>query len=186
MKEASMKIEKVIVVEGKNDVLAVKRAVDADVVITSGSGLNPGIFKMLKTLHDERGLIVLTDPDGPGERIRSLIQEQIPTVDHAFIQKSDALVNDDIGIENASIETIRNALKHYLVYSEDQIDIAMSDLIDLNLQGHAHAKAYRQQLCATLKITYCNSKTLLQRLKMLKIDAQQLKTIMEELHEANR
>ena len=38
-----------------------------------------------------RGVIVLTDPDFPGEKIRKIITEHVPDCKHAFIDKKSAL-----------------------------------------------------------------------------------------------
>ena len=85
-----MKISEVIVVEGKNDVARVSRAVDAFVVSVSGQGITKDKLKFLKELHKTRGIIVLMDPDTPGEKIRAIITEQIPSAKHACIDKNKA------------------------------------------------------------------------------------------------
>ena len=86
-----MKISEIIVVEGKNDVAAVKRAVNADCVSVSGLGINKKMIKFLKELDKKRGIIVLMDPDSPGEKIRSIISEQIPGSKHAFIDRKSVV-----------------------------------------------------------------------------------------------
>lgn len=177
-----MKISKVIVVEGKNDVLAVKRAVDAFVVSTSGSGLSKDTMRMLKKLQQEKGIIILTDPDGPGERIRSLIAEQIPNADHAFIKRDHARANGDIGIENASVQHIQAALANYLSNDNKEVDLAFADMIANGLNGYPTSKDLRQRLCDKLDITYANAKTLFKRLVMLEIDRDELERIMEEIN----
>lgn len=178
-----MTISEVIVVEGKNDIMAVKRAVDAFVISTSGSGITKDLLIMLKKLHEERGIIVLTDPDGPGEKIRAIITEHIPTAHHAFIVKKDAMGNNDVGIEHASIEAIQNSLKDKITYQESQSDLSHEDLIKYDLAAGAKSKENRERLCAFLNITYCNGKTLLKRLQLLNINKKDLKVMMEDMYE---
>lgn len=177
-----MKISQVIVVEGKNDIMAVKEAVDAFVISTSGSGISKQLINMLKTLHEQRGIIILTDPDGPGERIRSIITEHIPTAHHAFINKREAEYKGDIGIENSSVETIRKALSNFVSYNEEQVDLEYEHIVENRLVGNTDSKQLREKLCDTLNITYSNGKTLYKRLVLLNIDQYQLKKIMEELN----
>lgn len=43
-----MKIKEVIVVEGRDDVTAVKRAVDAEMIITQGFGIREETFKLIE------------------------------------------------------------------------------------------------------------------------------------------
>lgn len=178
-----MKISEVIVVEGKNDIMAVKRAVNADVISTSGSGISKNLIEMLKKLNVERGIIVLMDPDGPGEKIRAIISEQIPTAKHAFIVKSKARVENDIGIEHADKEAIVESLKNLINFQEFNSDLIYQDLINYKLANFENSKENREELCEFLNITYCNAKTLLKRLKMLNINKEKLALIMEEIYE---
>ena len=61
-------IKEVIVVEGKNDAAAVKKAVDADIIITGGFGITQDTLKLIRIASERRGVIVLTDPDFMGEK----------------------------------------------------------------------------------------------------------------------
>ena len=42
-------LKETIVVEGKNDAAAVRRAVEADIIITSGFGINGNILERIRT-----------------------------------------------------------------------------------------------------------------------------------------
>lgn len=48
MKEIHLKIKEVIVVEGRDDVTAVKRAVDAELIITQGFGIREETFELIE------------------------------------------------------------------------------------------------------------------------------------------
>ena len=65
-------IKEVIVVEGRDDITAVKKAVDAEIIATSGFGINAKIIERIKEAQKRKGVIVLTDPDFAGEKIRSI------------------------------------------------------------------------------------------------------------------
>src|SRR5690625_2027748 len=110
-----MRINEVIIVEGKNDTAKVKLAVEADTIETKGSAISKETLKMIKHANEKRGVIVLTDPDYPGNRIRRIITENVPNCKHAFLSKEEALPsspNKHVGIENASVESIRKALQN--------------------------------------------------------------------------
>ncbi|HAS91018.1 MAG TPA: ribonuclease M5, partial [Clostridiales bacterium] len=66
-------IKEIIVVEGKADVSAVKRAVDAQVISTNGLGINDKIINVIKKASKNKGIIILTDPDYPGKKIRNIL-----------------------------------------------------------------------------------------------------------------
>ena len=82
-----MKIKEIIVVEGKNDTAKIKKAVDADTIETNGTEISQETLELIKIAHDKRGVIVFTDPDAPGEKIRKQIQAYVPGVKHAFLIK---------------------------------------------------------------------------------------------------
>ena len=64
-------IKEVIVVEGRDDITAVKQAVDAEVIAVGGFGINAKVIERIKDAQ-KKGSIVLTDPDFAGEKIRIL------------------------------------------------------------------------------------------------------------------
>ena len=59
-------IKEVIVVEGRDDTVAIKRAVEADTIETGGSAINKQILKRIALAQERRGVIILTDPDHAG------------------------------------------------------------------------------------------------------------------------
>ena len=73
-----MKIKEIIVVEGRDDTNRVKEAIDCDTFETNGSALTKKKIERLIFLEKTRGLIVLTDPDYAGKRIRSIIEKKYP------------------------------------------------------------------------------------------------------------
>ena len=103
-------IQQVIVVEGKSDIARVRQAVDADLIATGGYALRSAVIQDIRAAYEKRGIIILTDPDGPGEKIRSRLSVMFPEALHAFVPKSEASTEDDVGIEDASPESIRKAL----------------------------------------------------------------------------
>lgn len=82
-----IKIQEVLVVEGKDDTANLKRFYDVDTYETRGSAISDDDLDRIERLHDLRGVIVFTDPDYSGERIRRIIMDAIPTVRHAFLNR---------------------------------------------------------------------------------------------------
>ena len=77
-KTTKPKIKEVIVVEGKDDVSALRKAVDADILITTGLGLTQSKIEEIRVLAERRGVIVFTDPDFPGGKIRHILKDKVP------------------------------------------------------------------------------------------------------------
>lgn len=175
-----MKIKEIIVVEGKNDTAAIKRAVDADTVETHGLGLTVQTLTYLKQVAQKRGIIIFTDPDIPGEKIRTWISQEIPTCKHAFINKKDARTTKKVGIEHASNEAIQEALKHLVDYQTKPMrELTLADIVGLGLVG-SQSQQRRQQVCDFYHVGHCNNKTLLKRLNALGITKEQLVVDIKE------
>lgn len=82
-----MRIEEIIVVEGKDDTKRLQQFVDADTIETNGSALSEDTLEKISHAEQVRGVIIFTDPDFSGEKIRKQITEVVPTAKHAFISR---------------------------------------------------------------------------------------------------
>lgn len=171
--EEKMKIREFIVVEGRDDTTAIQRAVEADTIETNGSAIGEAVIERIKHAQEKRGVIIFTDPDYPGQRIRNIVSERVPGCKHAFLTKEEALPKKGkgIGVEHASREAIRAALKAVQQEMEEEVDsnITAEDLIDAGLIGDAKSKLRREIIGKILKIGYTNGKQLHKRLKMFQI-----------------
>lgn len=158
-------IKEVIIVEGKDDIIAVKRAVDAELIATSGLGLNDRIMERIKSAAQRRGIIVFTDPDFPGEKIRKKIQAEVPNCKHAFLPRELATKDGDVGIENASPESIIEALSNVKTeVDSNRCEFTMNDLVKYNLTGTDMSVKRRDFMGKELGIGYGNTKQFLNRL----------------------
>lgn len=174
--EELMRIQEIIVVEGKDDTTAIKRAIDADTIETNGSAINQETIEKIKRAQETRGVIIFTDPDFPGEKIRKAIAEKVPGAKHAFLPKEVAIAKNGkgLGVEHASLEAIRNALRDAQVMSETiKEEITQEDLITAGLIGGPGSKDRRIMLGKLLKIGYTNGKQLHKRLMMFQISKQE-------------
>lgn len=158
-------IKEVIIVEGKNDIAAVKRSVDAEVLATGGYALNRHTMEKIRIAYEKRGIIILTDPDTAGERIRKTLTKKFPQSMQAFIAKEDALRNGDIGVEQASPEIIKAALQKVRTHSLDaRSEFGIKDMLAGKLSGAPNAAQRRNELGKKLGIGYTNAKGFLSRL----------------------
>jgi ribonuclease M5 len=186
-----MKIKEIIVVEGKDDTVAIQRAVEADTIETNGSAVNDVTIEKIRLAQEKRGVIIFTDPDFPGEKIRKTVAESVPGCKHAFIKRQDAFDRKQkkVGVEHASIDTIRLALKEakpeLLNITEE---ISFNELVSRGLIAGEKAKVRREKLGILLRIGYTNGKQLYKRLKMFQISKDQFdqavnKVLQEESNE---
>lgn len=175
-------IKEIIVVEGKDDVAAIKKAVDAEMITTGGFALPPSVIKRIETAAEKRGVIIFTDPDYAGEKIRKIIADKVPGCKHAFISKDEAMKGDNIGIENAPPATILAALERVRCQSiEKTIEFTQADLIKHHLIGTDGSAERRNVLGQVLGIGYCNAKQFLNRLNNYGVTRSEFDDAIEKL-----
>ncbi len=182
-----IKIQEVIVVEGKDDTANLKRFYEVDTYETRGSAIDEDDLERIERLHDLRGVIVFTDPDYNGERIRKIIMQAIPTVKHAFLQRDEATPKSktkgrSLGVEHASFEDLEKALSSVRGYYDDDnnFDITKSDLMRLGLLMGGDSRKRREYLGEHLRIGYCNGKQLLKRLELFGINLMEVEEVLGE------
>jgi ribonuclease M5 len=175
-------IKEVIVVEGKDDTAAIHRAVEADTIETGGSAINNAILKRIALAQERRGVIILTDPDHAGERIRKIIAARVPGCKHAFLKEADATYKGDIGVENASPDIIRQALANLRTdYQRAEQLIDWEDLINAGLITHPQAAKRRMAIGNILGIGYCNGKQFYKRCGMFQISREEFLAALEQI-----
>ena len=158
-------LKEVLVVEGKMDTVAIRKALEADTIETGGFTLAPHTLLQIEAAYKKRGIIILTDPDGAGERIRKFLTERFPEAGQAFIPKVQATANNDVGVEQAQPEAILAALAKVRHHEyRPQAEFTHTGLFTCALNGSPSAAARRDALGAELGIGYGNAKRFLERL----------------------
>ena len=153
-------VREVIVVEGRYDKNALSQVVDAVIIETSGFGIfnDAEKRKLLQTMAEARGLIVLTDSDGAGFVIRNYIKGCVDPklVKHAYIpdiygkerRKSAPSREGKLGVEGMSEEVIMRALRQAGATIDGQNrqqgeKITIADMYAKGLTGAASSAAKR-------------------------------------------
>jgi ribonuclease M5 len=178
-------IKEIIVVEGKDDTVAIKRAVEAETIETGGSAINAEIIRRIRLAQERRGVIVFTDPDHAGERIRKIIAREVPGAKHAFLTQQAATSKGDIGVENASVEAIREALANVRTdQPAGESQIAWDNLLEAGLIVHPQAAARRLAVGNQLGIGYCNGKQFYNRCRAFQITREEFEAALQVLERA--
>ncbi len=180
-----MKYNEVIVVEGKNDQEKISRLFPGMLVITTnGSEISDDTINTLMTLSSTHEIILLLDPDYPGEKIRKLIEFHIPSCKHAFINKKDAISSNKkkVGVEHAKDEVIVNSLNNLITKNNQKDLITYSMLITIGLAGDKSSSILRNLISNYLNIGQPNAKSFLKRINMLGLSLDNLYEIMEKIN----
>lgn len=185
-----MDIREIIVVEGKDDTAAVRRAVNADTIETGGSAIGEEVLRRIELAQERRGVIIFTDPDAPGERIRKIVAERVPGAKHAFLTREEARGVRGMGVEHASVEAIRRALGSVRspeagreVPTADDEGVTWNDLLDAGLIVHAQAARRRERLGEIIGIGYANGKQFLKRCRAFRISREEFARGLAQLEE---
>ncbi len=175
-------IKEIIVVEGRSDTLAIKRAVEADTIETGGSRISKETIKLIELAQKQRGVIILTDPDYQGERIRKIISAKVKGVKHAFLPREVAKKGGKYGVEFAEPKEILKALANHYTEGEVLQETIPWELLIINgLIGGTEARLKREALGNLLGIGYTNAKQLYKRLNALQIDIKAFNKAVNQL-----
>ena len=161
------KIHEIIVVEGRDDTINLKRAVDCYTIETHGFGIKRETWQEIEKAYNERGIIIFTDPDYSGSEIRRRLTEKFPNAKQAYLLREDALKKGDVGIENAEPGAILDALSKCHAKNEEAApdSVTEKDLFDAGLAGRPDSKEMRSLVGKELGIGYANAGGMLKKLK---------------------
>ena len=158
-----------MVVEGKMDRDLIHSFLDCDIITTNGSEVSRETIELVRETAKTRPVIVLTDPDAPGKRIRDILNNEVKGLENAFVPKKKAIKGRKVGVAECSKDTILEALEHLI-----------KDLLELGLVGCSFSEQKRAFLEEKLHLGECNGKTLLKRCNMLGLTK---KDLMEVLYD---
>ncbi len=157
-----IKIKQAVIVEGKYDKIKLSGIIDAPIIQTDGFGIfkDKELQQMIRMLAEKRGILVLTDSDSAGFKIRSFIGSTVDpkTIKHAYIpdifgkerRKTEPSKEGKIGVEGVSEEVIVQALANagvlYENSDEPERPITKLDLYDAGLTGGDNSTEKRAAL----------------------------------------
>ncbi len=157
-----IKIKQAVIVEGKYDKIKLSGIIDAPIIQTDGFGIfkDKELQLLIRKLAEKRGILVLTDSDSAGFKIRSFIGSTVDQKDiiHAYIpdifgkesRKTEPSKEGKLGVEGVSEEVIMQALRNAGVFcetaSEPERPITKLDLYELGFAGGADSSKKRAAL----------------------------------------
>ena len=173
-------IQETIVVEGTHDSENLKKYFSCETIVTGGLGMRYGVMEEIKAAKQRTGVIIFTDPDGPGAKIRRWIDEAVPGCKHAFVLKENARTKRKVGIEHASYEVLKEALDHTVTWLDNDAEeiISPADMYMLGLSGGKDSEAKRNVLAGKLHIGFSNASTMRKRLNRIGISREEIEALL--------
>ncbi len=158
-------IEETIVVEGKFDKEKLKKITDAPIVCTGGFSLykNKPLIHFLKSCAQEKGIIILTDSDSAGFRIRNYLRQcigekgrivnaYIPSIEGKEKRKQIPGKEGLLGVEGISEDMLSDILKKASIHRETKyiIQVDKARFFSDGLSGKEDSSEKRKRLAQIL------------------------------------
>ncbi len=177
--------DKAIIVEGRYDKIRLSGVVDALIITTDGFHIfnDKEKQRFIKKTALEKGLLILTDSDAAGFKIRNLIKNIVPEdrVTHVFIpdifgkekRKDTPSKEGKLGVEGIDNSILTDALIKSGAFSEtkkiaEKREITTADLYEAGLTGTDGSaekrRAFLEQNALPARLT---GKTMLQAINMV-------------------
>lgn len=163
-------IKEAVIVEGNYDKIKLSGFLDGIIITTHGFAVytNDNFVKTIQEFAKKTGIVIFTDSDSAGMRIRNFIKQKVTdgTVKHAYIpdikgkerRKREASKEGLLGVEGMTEEVILKALRDAgceidsEVSDEKTSGITKTDLYMLGLSGGNGASELRRKLSAEINI----------------------------------
>ena len=164
-----IKIDKPIIVEGKYDKIRLSNFIDAVIIETDGFRIFSDKEKraFIRNLAKSKGIIVMTDSDSAGFRIRNFIRNiasdgnvinvYIPDVFGKEKRKTEPSKEGKLGVEGLSEEIITKALENAGVFhTQSEISarriVTVTDLFEDGFTGNDNSRERKQKLLKSLSL----------------------------------
>ncbi|MBQ9945638.1 MAG: DUF4093 domain-containing protein [Clostridia bacterium] len=158
---------KAVIVEGRYDKARLSGIIDALIITTDGFGIFNSKEKQtfIKKLALEKGLIILTDSDAAGFKIRNFLKNIVPEnrIVHAYIpdiygkekRKETPSKEGKLGVEGIDNSVIEQALLRTGLFSEvgdnkPSRSITSADLFEKGLSGGENSAERRRKFLLSL------------------------------------
>ena len=178
-----IQLEQAVVVEGKYDKIRLDALLDAVIIETNGFRIfkDPDKVALLRELAERTGIVVLTDSDAAGFKIRNYIRSTVRTgkVYHAYIpeilgkerRKAHPSKEGTLGVEGMQTQVLLQALERAGIGAregEPGRRITKADFFSDGLSGTPGSAERRQRLIARLGMPhYLSANSLLDILNTL-------------------
>lgn len=159
-------IKQAVIVEGKYDKIKLASIIDAVIIPTNGFNVfkNKETLKLIRYFAETTGIIILTDSDAAGFKIRSylkgavgngrVINVYVPDIFGKEKRKTVPSKEGKLGVEGMEKEVILEAFRRAGITSEEREapadPITRLDLYECGLSGRENSSAMRKKLLAEL------------------------------------
>lgn len=176
-------VDALIIVEGKTDIAFLSSFINSEFYSVNGSAINDKDISYIKKASKSKKIIVLTDPDYPGKRIRYIINSNVENCYNAFVRKEFSIKNHKVGVAESTKNEVLRAIENCVSFGskENKIDsnLKYEDMYELGFTGRKDSSKLRKKVCDYYFIEYCNSKQFYKRLSSLGVEKEDLIEVLK-------
>ena len=159
-------LNKIIVVEGKEDASYLSSFIDAEIVTTNGYDLPKEEIEYINKASDFKEILVLVDPDLAGREIEKKLKKIIKKDTYLNVDISKCSRGKKDGVAECEQEEIIRVLEpHFSEKNLQKSHVLQGKLSKIDLND----KKLRQYICQKFHLGICNLKKLLTRIETLQI-----------------
>lgn len=193
-----IKINQAIIVEGKYDKIKLSSIIDGVIIVTNGFGIfrDKEKLELIRYYARTTGIIILTDSDSAGRKIRGYIKGAVKDGDirNVFIpdifgkekRKEKPSAEGKLGVEGVDVQILLDAFEKAGISADESRktgDITKLTLFELGLSGGNSSKELRQCLQRSLGLPSLMSAAALVEVLNTMMSADQLKERVTEIKE---
>ena len=176
-------LRQAVVVEGKYDKIRLSALVDGPILVTNGFRIfkNREQLVLLRRLARQDGILILTDSDAAGFKIRNYIKSAVPNgrIYHAYIpeilgkeaRKDHPSKEGTLGVEGMDLQILAAALqKSGVLFAEGpkKVPVTRMDFYENSLSGRPDSSQKRLSLLRELNLPhYLSAAALLEAVNAL-------------------
>lgn len=165
-----LRVKQAVIVEGKYDKIKLSSVIDGVIIPTNGFNVfkNRETLELIRYFAETSGIIILTDSDAAGFKIRSflkgavgngeIINVYVPDIFGKEKRKTVPSKEGKLGVEGMEKEIILEAFRKAGIATEEKAEqsdndaITKLDLYECGLSGGKNSSAMRKKLLAKLKL----------------------------------
>ena len=193
-----IKLGPVILVEGKYDKIKLSGILDTIIIETDGFAIFKDKEKqqLIRFLAEKRGIVIMTDSDSAGFKIRSFIKNitkndnvknvYIPDIYGKEKRKTEMSKEGKLGVEGMETQIIMNALeKAGVLYSENKKregrEITHTDFFEDGISGGENSSAIRKAFARKLNLPEKISSSALLKIINSYMTYEEYKAVVEKI-----
>ncbi len=190
-----LKIDRLVIVEGKYDKIKLEAVIDAEILITGGFSVfnDKEKRRYIKDCANSRGILIVTDSDNAGFKIRNFVRDiagdenvincYIPEIHGKEARKDKPSAEGTLGVEGLDVSVIKKALddcgaldgKRKICYKFET-----ADLYELGLIGTPDSAWRRDKIKKELSLPKAMNNTLFLKALSYRVTKEELENLIKE------